>query len=85
MLSLSKSNDNGEKSNFSQAQEEEISLLMVCHTKEEANKHFNHMCGDKTTFNTLDESYIDDVNFNNAKVVVMRKGYVSIQTTRTNI
>eukprot|EP00257_Ricinus_communis_P023863 XP_015583970.1 uncharacterized protein LOC107262475 [Ricinus communis] len=58
------SKDNGEKSNFAETQEE-ISLLMVCNTKEESNKHLwyldigcsNHMCGDKEIFAALDESY----------------------------
>jgi len=53
----------GEESNFvEQDDEEKISLLMVCHIKEETNKNLwfldtgcsNHMSGDKSVFSTLD-------------------------------
>jgi len=41
------------------------------------------MCGDKTTFSTLDESYRDKVKFgNNTKVLVMGKRQVIIHTKR---
>ena len=78
----------GEKLNFAE-KEEEISLLMVCHAKEETNRNLwyldtgcsNHMCGDKSVFSVLDESFRDDVKFgDNSKVSVMGKGRVSIQT-----
>jgi len=39
------------------------------------------MCGDKTVFSTLDESYRDNVKFgNNTKVLMMGKGQVIIHT-----
>lgn len=74
----------GEKSNFAEAieNEEEISLLMVCHAKEETNKDLwyldtgcsNHMSGDKSAFSTLDESYRDTVKFGDcSKVSIMGK------------
>jgi len=55
----------GEESNFAEQEEEEISLLMVCHMKEETNKNVwyldsgwsNHMSGDKSVFSALDESF----------------------------
>ncbi|KAL5841332.1 hypothetical protein ACOSQ3_011935 [Xanthoceras sorbifolium] len=58
--------EHGEKSNFAANQEEEIvSLLMACHTKEEVDQNMwyldtgysNHMCGDKFTFSKVDESF----------------------------
>ncbi|XP_031279933.1 uncharacterized protein LOC116138363 [Pistacia vera] len=78
----------GEISNLAE-NEEEVSLLMVCHAKEETNKNLwyldtgcgNHMCGDKSAFSDLDESFCDNVKFgDNSKVSVMGKGRVSIQT-----
>lgn len=78
-----------EESNFvEQDDEEEISLLMVCHTKEETNKNLwfldtgcnNYMREDKSVFSTLDESFKDNVKFgNNSRIAVMGKGQVSIQ------
>ncbi|KAI3451258.1 hypothetical protein Pfo_007923 [Paulownia fortunei] len=56
---------------------------------EETNKNLwyldtgcsNHMCGDKSAFSMLDESFRDDVKFgDNSKVSVMGKGQVIIQT-----
>ncbi|GKV28744.1 hypothetical protein SLEP1_g37756 [Rubroshorea leprosula] len=78
----------GEKSHFAET-EEEISLLMVCHAREETNKNLwyldtgcsNHMCGDKSVFSTLDESFRDTVKFgDNSKISVMGKGQVNIRT-----
>ena len=69
--------------------EEEISLLMACYVKEEANQnlwyldtgYINHMCGDKSTFSKLDKSFRDSVKFGeNSKVSIMGKGKVTIQT-----
>ncbi|XP_058110887.1 uncharacterized protein LOC131253765 [Magnolia sinica] len=63
--------------------EEEVSLLKVCHVKEETSKNMwyldtgcnDHMCGDKSLFSTLDESIRDNVKFgDNFKVSVMGKG-----------
>lgn len=79
----------GESFNFVKNEEEAVSLLMVCYEKEETKKNLwyldtgcsNHMCGDKSAFSTLDESYQDNVKFgDNSKVSVMGKGDVSIQT-----
>ncbi|KAI5680165.1 hypothetical protein M9H77_01392 [Catharanthus roseus] len=84
--------DSGEKSNFAET-EEEISLLMVCNTKEDMKKQLwyldtgcsNHMCGDKEIFSHLDESYKDNVKFgNNTKISVMGKGEVMIRTRGNN-
>uniref|UniRef100_A0A5B7B3A2 CCHC-type domain-containing protein n=1 Tax=Davidia involucrata TaxID=16924 RepID=A0A5B7B3A2_DAVIN len=78
----------GEKSNFAE-KEEEVSLLMVCHTKEETHNNLwyldtgcsNHMCGEKSAFSDLDESFCDSVKFgDNSRVSVMGKWKVSIQT-----
>ncbi|XP_015582688.1 uncharacterized protein LOC107262284 [Ricinus communis] len=86
------SKDNGEKSNFTETQEQ-ISLLMVCNTKEESNKHLwymdtgcsNHMCGDKEISAALDESYRDNVKFgNHTKISVMGKGQVTIRIKENN-
>jgi len=55
---------------------------MVCHIKEETNKNMwflntgcsNHMSGDKLVFSTLDESFKDNVMFeNNFRVMAMGK------------
>ncbi|KAH0709684.1 hypothetical protein KY284_011111 [Solanum tuberosum] len=73
----------GEESNFAEQEEEEISLLMVFHMKEETNKNLwyldsecnNHMSGDKSVFS--DESFRDSVKFgNNSKVAAMGKGQI---------
>ncbi|KAL5575299.1 hypothetical protein UlMin_016998 [Ulmus minor] len=53
-----------ERTNFAE-KEEEVSLLMVCHVKEETQPNMwyldtgcsNHMCGDKKVFYDLDESF----------------------------
>ncbi|KAL5784111.1 hypothetical protein ACOSQ2_006503 [Xanthoceras sorbifolium] len=45
--------------------EEEVSLIMVCHTKEKTHQNLwyldtgcsNHICGDKNAFSDLDESF----------------------------
>lgn len=78
----------GERSNFAE-KEEEVSLLMVCNVNQQANKNLwyldtvcsNHMCGDKSIFFELDETFHDNVKFgDNSKVSVMGKGKVTIQT-----
>ncbi|KAL5828135.1 hypothetical protein ACOSQ4_019932 [Xanthoceras sorbifolium] len=51
--------------------EEEVSLLMVCHTKEKTYQDLwylgtgcsNYMCGDKNAFSDLDESFQNTVKF----------------------
>ena len=85
-------NDSGEKLNFAKT-EEEISLLMVCNTKEDTNKQLwyldtscnNHIYGDKEIFLNLDESYKDKVKFgNNTKISIMGKDEVTIWTKGDN-
>ncbi|KAF7154611.1 hypothetical protein RHSIM_Rhsim01G0080600 [Rhododendron simsii] len=77
----------GERTNFAE-KEEEVSLLMVCHVKEETPQNMwyldtgcsNHMCGDKKLFSNLDESFRNTVKFgDNSTVAVMGKGSVTIQ------
>ncbi|KAJ7959556.1 Retrovirus-related Pol polyprotein from transposon TNT 1-94 [Quillaja saponaria] len=57
--------------------ENEVSLLMVCHAKEDTHKNLwyldtgcsNHMFGDKYAFSDFDESFRDSVKFgDNSKV-----------------
>lgn len=78
-------------SNFTEeeVQGEEVSLLLACHTKRENHQHVwyldpgcnNHMCGDKSVFSELDESFRNTVTFDdNSKVFVMGKGMVKIHT-----
>ena len=78
----------GVKSNFAE-KEEEVSLLMACHVKEEIHQNMwyldtgcsNHMCGDKTMFSDLDEAFRNTVSFgDNSKVSVMGKASVKIST-----
>ncbi|GKU96896.1 hypothetical protein SLEP1_g10077 [Rubroshorea leprosula] len=43
--------------------------------------HSNHMCGDKSVFSILDESFRDTMKFgDNSKISVMGKGQVNIRT-----
>lgn len=88
--------DRGERSNFVEKEEteEEISLLMVCHSKENTHKNMwyldtgcsNHMCGDRSVFSELDESFHNTVKFgDNSTVPVEGKGKVSIQTNSNSI
>ncbi|RDX70116.1 hypothetical protein CR513_50669, partial [Mucuna pruriens] len=74
--------DNGEKTNFAE-KEEEVSLLMVCHVKEETQQNMwyldtgcsNHMCGNKMIFSDLDEIFCNIVKFgDNSTVSVLGKG-----------
>lgn len=78
----------GEDENSNYVENEEVSLLMVCHAKEETNKNLwyldtgcsSHMCGNIFAFSTLDESFCDDVKFvDNSRTRVMGKGTVAIQ------
>lgn len=78
----------GDQTNFAE-KEEEVSLLMVCHMKEETQQNMwyldigcsNHMCGEKEAFFNLDESFRSSVKFgDNSKISVMGKGKVTIQT-----
>ncbi|XP_050240757.1 uncharacterized protein LOC126689560 [Quercus robur] len=86
--------DGGKQSNFAE-KEEEVSLLMACHSKEETHKKFlwyldtccsNHMSGEKFVFSELDEAFRDVVKFGDGSIVsVMGKGKVAIQTNRNSI
>lgn len=77
----------GERSNYAEV-EEETTLLMACHTKEEKTSNLwyldsgcsNHMCGNKFLFSELDESFRDIVKFgDNSTVSVMGKGSVNVR------
>ncbi|GMP48604.1 hypothetical protein CsSME_00015900 [Camellia sinensis var. sinensis] len=83
----------GERTNFPE-KEEEMSLLMVCHVKEETRKNLwyldtgcsNHMCGEKSAFSEFDEAFRDVVKFgDDSKVSIMGKGKVAIQTNKNSI
>ncbi|GKV50165.1 hypothetical protein SLEP1_g56878 [Rubroshorea leprosula] len=75
----------GESSNFVEHNEknDDSSLFMVCHPKEVSKKNVwyldtgcsNHMCGDKSAFSDLDESFQDKVKFaDNFTIVVKGRG-----------
>ena len=62
---------------------------MACHTKEKVHQNLwyldtgcnNHMCGDKSVFSDLDESFCNIVTFgDNSTVSIMGKGCVKIHT-----
>ncbi|KAF1871967.1 hypothetical protein Lal_00012185 [Lupinus albus] len=61
----------GDQSNFIE-NEEKLSLLMVCHMKEETQPNMwyldtcysNHMCEEKNAFSDLDESFRSSLNYN---------------------
>lgn len=70
--------------------EKEIPLLMVCHENEKPDTNIwyldtgcsNHMCGDKSVFAHLDETFSDTVKFgDNSAISVMGKGKVTLRTT----
>lgn len=70
-------------------EEEEITLLMVCQTNEETHRNLwyldtgcsNHMCGEKSVFSNLDETFRNTVKFgDNSTVSVLGKGTVTFQT-----
>ncbi|KAG6510909.1 hypothetical protein ZIOFF_028954 [Zingiber officinale] len=80
-LQALRSEQNGDQTNF--AEEEEVSLLMVCHEKEKTQRHVwyldtgcsNHMSGEKDTFSDLDETFRSSVKFgDNSIISVMGKG-----------
>ena len=71
----------GNQTNFIE-KEEDVSLLMVCHTNEETQQKMwyldigcsNHMCGEKKAFFDLDESFHSSVEFgDNSTISVMEK------------
>ena len=62
---------------------------MACHAKEERHQHLlvfryccsNHMCGDKSVFLDLDESFRNTMTFgNNSTISAMSKGNIKIHT-----
>ncbi|XP_031251702.1 uncharacterized protein LOC116109610 [Pistacia vera] len=86
----------GERSNLveSNENEEEVSLLMVTDPKEETHKILwyldtscnNHMCGDRSTFSDLDETFCTTIKFgDNSLVFVKGKGKVKVQTKATSV
>ncbi|XP_031262769.1 uncharacterized protein LOC116120920 [Pistacia vera] len=69
--------------------EEVVSLLMACHANQGTHQNLwyidtgcsNHMCGDKSAFSDLDETFRNFVTFDdNSKVFVMGKGSVRIHS-----
>ncbi|XP_016540702.2 uncharacterized protein LOC107841243 [Capsicum annuum] len=82
-----------EKSNFTKQKEEET-LLMAYHVQEKShsNKWYldfgysNHMCGNKSLFSDLDESYKDSVKLgNNSSISIMRKDTVKFKESGKKI
>lgn len=66
---------------------------MACHRKEESHQNLwyldtgcsNHVCGDKSAFSDLDETFRNTVKFgNDSTVSVMGKGRVAIQTKESS-
>ena len=84
--------ENGDQSNFAEnkeeeEEEEEATILMACHTIEENHQNLwyidtgcsNHMCGSKSIFSKLDESFQTTVRFgDNSKFSIMGKGDIQI-------
>ncbi|CAM8959850.1 unnamed protein product [Rhodiola kirilowii] len=78
------------KSNFAEKnKEEEETLLMACHVKDETEVDIwyldsgcsNHMCSSKSSFSILDENFRTNVKFgDNSTVKVMGKGDIQIKT-----
>ncbi|XP_028116124.1 uncharacterized protein LOC114313892 [Camellia sinensis] len=83
--------ERGAKSNFAE-KEEEVSLLMACNITEDTHKRMwyldtgssNHMCGNKSIFSELDESFHSTVKFgDDSTISVMGKGTIQIQTSKS--
>ncbi|KAL5753925.1 hypothetical protein ACOSP7_022145 [Xanthoceras sorbifolium] len=81
-------------SNFTEKQEEVVSLLMAHYAKEENHQNMwyldtsysNHMCGEKSVFSEWDESFRNTIKFgDNFIVSIMGKGNVSIRTKANSI
>ncbi|KAF2319993.1 hypothetical protein GH714_021775 [Hevea brasiliensis] len=89
----------GRRSNFTETKEaeikeEEVSLLMVCHSNEETSSNMwyldtgcsNHMCGSKSAFSELDEFFHDTMKFgDNSSVSVTGKEKVQVSTKSNSI
>ncbi|GMP34053.1 hypothetical protein CsSME_00007094 [Camellia sinensis var. sinensis] len=84
-------NPKGAKSNFAE-KKEEVSLLMACNITEDTHKRMwyldtgssNHMCGNKSIFSELDESFHSTVKFgDDSTISVMGKGTIQIQTSKS--
>ncbi len=67
---------------------------MVCHPKEETSSNAwyldtscsNHLCGSKSAFSELDESFHNTVKFkDNSTVSVMGKGKVQVSNKNNSI
>ncbi|KAH7861467.1 hypothetical protein Vadar_026623 [Vaccinium darrowii] len=80
----------GAKSHFAE-KEDEISLLRACNVAEETRQSMwyldigssNHMCGNKSIFSELDESYRSSAKFGDGSTIsVMGKGSVQIPTSK---
>ncbi|CAL5408817.1 unnamed protein product [Camellia sinensis] len=74
--------------------EDDITLLMACNTMEETLPNMwyldtgssNHMCGDKSMFSELDESFNSSVKFgDDSRLSVMGKGKISFQNSKHSL
>ncbi|CAL5403117.1 unnamed protein product [Camellia sinensis] len=86
-------NKKGGTSNFAE-KEDDITLLMACNTMEETLPNMwyldtgssNHMCGDKSMFSELDESFNSSVKFgDDSRLSVMGKGKISFQNSKHSL
>ncbi|KAL6286215.1 hypothetical protein ACE6H2_010605 [Prunus campanulata] len=78
----------GARANFAEKEKEDDgAILMVCQTMEKPQKNVwyldtgcsNHMCGEKSIFSTIDESFTTTVRFgDDSKVSVLGKGDIKI-------
>lgn len=80
--------DRGEKSNFAEKEDKEEETLLMAYHDQEAKLNVwyldsgcsNHMCGNKSLFSDLNESFNDTVKLgNNSKISVMGKGNIQLQ------
>lgn len=79
----------GESSNFVEKREEEETLLLAAHAKEQPELDVwyidtgcsNHMCGSKSSFSYLNEDFRTTVQFGDSSTVnVMGKGDIDVRT-----
>ncbi|GKU86234.1 hypothetical protein SLEP1_g783 [Rubroshorea leprosula] len=88
----------GESSNFAEHSEknDDASLFMVYHPKEVSKKNVwyldigcnNHMCGDKSAFLDLDESFQDKVKFGDNSTIAVKgrgKGKITIRAKDNSV